>query len=155
MSWFKKIFTSQSSQETKVYYQKDTQTDQQKEEEKKSETEAKFEELQVDDSQVSDEATKLSQKSWWSGWSRLSQPFTSKYEKRDCSSDEEEEDQWWKLFCSESNKKVELWQGESSSSSQTKEDKNKNEEDNKNEDKDQGKVSFYIKVGKNKRFKYM
>ena len=106
MSWFKKIFTSQSSQETKVYYQKDTQTDQQKEEEKKSETEAKFEELQVDDSQVSDEATKLSQKSWWSGWSRLSQPFTSKYEKRDFSSDEEEEDQWWKSFCSESNKKL-------------------------------------------------
>ena len=48
-------------------------------------------------------------------WSGLSQPFTSKGEKRDFNSDDEEEDQLWKSFCSESNKKVELWQPESSS----------------------------------------
>ena len=48
-----------------------------------------------------------------------------------------------------------MWQSESSSLSQAKEDKNKNEDDNKNEDEDDAKVSFYVKVGKNKKFKYM
>ena len=67
MSWLKKIFTSQSSQETKVYYEKDNQTINKKEEEEKSKiTESKFEEMQIDDSQVSDEATQSSQESWWS-----------------------------------------------------------------------------------------
>ena len=64
MSWLKKIFTSQSSQETKVYYEKDSQTINKKEEEEKSKiTESKFEEMQIDDSQVSDEATQSSQES--------------------------------------------------------------------------------------------
>ena len=67
MSWLKEIFTSQSSQETKVYYEKDNQTINKKEEEEKSKiTESKFEEMQIDDSQVSDEATQSSQESWWS-----------------------------------------------------------------------------------------
>ena len=36
-------------------------------------------------------ATQSSQESWWSSWSGLSQPFTSKSEKRDLSDDEKEQ----------------------------------------------------------------
>ena len=106
MSWLKKIFGSQSSQETQVYYEKDTQTVTQKQEEESKITESNFEEVQIDDSQPSNEATQSSQESWFSSWSGLSQPFTPKGEKRDFSSDDEEEDRWWKSFCSESKKKL-------------------------------------------------
>ena len=34
------------------------------------------------------QATQSSQENWWSSWSGLSQPFTSKGEKRDLSDDE-------------------------------------------------------------------
>ena len=66
MTSLKKIFTSQSSQETKVYYEKDNQTINKEEKEKSEITESKFEEMQIDDSQVSHEATQSSQESWWS-----------------------------------------------------------------------------------------
>ena len=83
MSWLKKIFGSQSSQETKVYYEKDTQTAKNNDESKI--TESHFDETQIEDNQISNEATRSSQESWWSSWSGLSQPFTSKGEKRDLS----------------------------------------------------------------------
>ena len=83
MSWLKKVFGSQSSQETKVYYEKDTQTAKNHDESKI--TESHFDETQIEDNQISNEATRSSQESWWSSWSGLSQPFTSKGEKRDLS----------------------------------------------------------------------
>ena len=51
MSWLKKIFGLQSSQETKVFYEKDTQTVKQEDESKI--TEWNFEELKIDDTQQS------------------------------------------------------------------------------------------------------
>ena len=76
MSWLKKIFGLQSSQETKVFYEKDTQTV--KQEDESEITEWNFEELKIDDTQQSDEATQSSEESWWSSWSGLSQQFTTK-----------------------------------------------------------------------------
>ena len=157
MSWLKKIFGSQPSQETKVYYEKDTQTAKNHDESKI--TESHFDETQIEDNQISNEATRSSQESWWSSWSGLSQPFTSKGEKRDLS-DYESEEQSSESFCSDSTKKDKSSQPESGSSQ--KEDKpecstsQSKEDDNKNDD-DEGdaKVSFYLKVGKYKKFKYM
>ena len=88
MSWLKKIFSSQSSQETKVYYEIEKDK---KEEEKQQVTKSKMENLQIDDSQSS----------WWSLWSGLSQKFSNslKGEKRnwgELSCDEEEN--WWDSF---------------------------------------------------------
>ena len=54
----------------------------------------------------SNQATQSSQESWWSSWSGLSQPFTSKGEKRDLSIDKKE--QWLESFCSQSAKKDKL-----------------------------------------------
>ena len=68
MSWLKKIFSSQSSQETKVYYEIEKDK---KEEEKQQVTKSEMENLQIDDSQSS----------WWSLWSGLSQKLKSKGEK--------------------------------------------------------------------------
>ena len=84
MSWLKKIFSSQSSQETKVYYEVEKDK---KEEEKQQVTKSKIENLQIDDSQSS----------WWSSRSGLSQKISNspKGEKRnwrELSCDEEEED---------------------------------------------------------------
>ena len=83
MSWLKKIFSSQSSQETKVYYEVEKEK---KEEEKQQVSESKIENLQIDNSQSS----------WWSSWSGLSQKFPNspKVEKQnwgELSCDEEEE----------------------------------------------------------------
>ena len=74
MSWLKKIFGSQSSQETKVYYKRDTQTA--KNESESKITGSNFEEVQIDDTQHSIGTIQSSQDSWWSSWSGLSQPFT-------------------------------------------------------------------------------
>ena len=64
----------------------------------------------------SSQATQSIQEGWWSSWSGLSQPFTSKGEK---SNDEKE--QWWESFCSQSTKKDKSSQS-AGSSSQKKED---------------------------------
>ena len=77
MSWLKKIFSSQSSQETKVYYE----IEKDKKEEKQQVTKSEMENLQIDDSQSS----------WWSLWSGLSQKLKSKGEKRN----------WGELSCDE------------------------------------------------------
>ena len=78
MSWLKKIFSSQSSQETKVYYEIEKDK---KEEEKQQVTKSEMENLQIDDSQSS----------WWSLWSGLSQKLKSKGEKQN----------WGELSCDE------------------------------------------------------
>ena len=62
------------------------------------------------------QATESSQESWWSSWSELSQPFTSKGEKRDLSNDEKE--QWWESFCMQSTKKDKSLHSAGSSSQQ-------------------------------------
>ena len=151
MSRLKKIFGSQSSQETKVYYEKDTQTTK-NEDNKTKITESYLEQLSH---------TQSTQDSWWSSWSGLSQPFSSqKGKKRDLSNDKQE--QWWESFSTESTKKDESSQYASSSSQQKVDEPESSsssqpkEEDTKvNDEKDDAKVSFYLKVGKYKKFKYM
>ena len=71
MCWLRKIFSSQFSQETKVYYEVEKNK---KEEDKQQVTESKIENLQIDNNQGS----------WWSSWSSLSQKFSNspKGEKR-------------------------------------------------------------------------
>ena len=105
MSWLKKIFSLQSSQETKVYYEVNKDK---KEEEKQQVTKSEIENLQIDDSQSS----------WWSSWSSLSQAFSNfpKGEKRiwgELSCDKEEEI-WWDSFKS-SQKSTQKSSQESSS----------------------------------------
>ena len=105
----------------------------------------------------------MSQESWWSSWCGLSQPFTSKREKRDLSNDEEE--QWWEWFCSQSTKKNKSSQSVGSSSQQKEDEPESSsagsslqpkEDDSKNDhEEDDTKVSFYLKVGKCKKFKYV
>ena len=62
-------------------------------------------------------ATQSSQEGWWGSWSGLSQPFTSKGEK---SNDEKE--QWWESFCSQSTKKDKSSQSAGSSSQQNEDE---------------------------------
>ena len=80
MIWLKKIFSSQSSQETKLYCEVEKDK---KEEEKQQVTKSGIENLQIDDSQSS----------WWSSWSGFSQKFSNspKGEKRN----------WRELSCDE------------------------------------------------------
>ena len=92
----------------------------------------------------------------------MRQQFITKGVKRDLSSDDEAEEQWLESFCSESTKNVKSSQlgssssqqkeheSERGSSSQPKEDESKNDDD-----EDDAKSNFYVKVGKNKKFKYM
>ena len=161
MSWLKKTFGSQSSQERKVYFEKSTETT--KNEDNSKIVESNFEEAEIEDSQCTNVATQSSQESWWSSWSELSQPFTSKLENWDLSNDEEE--QWWESFCSQGTKNDKSLQSAGSSSQQKEHDPESSsassslqpkEDDSKNDDKENDtKVSFYIKVGKYKKFKYM
>ena len=101
MSWLKKVFGSQSSQETKIYYEK------KEEKEKKDENKEKMENLQIDDSQIDE--SQSSQESWWSSWSGLSQKFSDlpKGKKRNWAefSSNEKEDKWWSSFKSKSSQK--------------------------------------------------
>ena len=89
MNSLKKIFSAQSSQETKVYYKvkKDK-----KEEEKQQLIKSEIENLQIDNSHSS----------WWRPWSSLSQKFSNSpnTEKRNWGglSCEEEEENWWDSF---------------------------------------------------------
>ena len=138
MSWFKKVFGSQLSQETKVYYEK--QKEKQNEEE---ENQPKIDELEIGDSQ------QPSQESWCSTWSGLSQTFNSpKGQKREFSSDDEE-DKWWKSFCSvnEFKKETNSSSSQQGSSSQPQHEttSNKNVDENNGED-DDAIVSFYLKL---------
>ena len=96
----------------------------------------------------------LAKKAGGSRWSGLSQTFTSKGEKRDLSDDEEEaEEQWWESFCSQSTKKDKSSQPLSSSSQQKETQPEISSSDSLPQD--DTKVSFYLKVGKYNKFKYM
>ena len=156
MNWFKKTFRLELSQETKVYFEK--QKDNQNQEKEEEDNQPKIDELEIEDSQQS------SQESWCSTWSGLSQTFNSpKGQKREFSSNDEEEDKWWKSFCSVNEFKKETnssssQQGSSSqlqheTTSKKNDDKRKNDDENNDKD-DDANVSFYLKVGKHKKFKY-
>ena len=81
MSWFKKVFSWQNSQETKVLYQKtedrkSNQTDDKQEEEGEKITESIF---KIDETQSS-QSSQSSKSSWWSSWSSLSSQLAVKKE---------------------------------------------------------------------------
>ena len=79
MSWLKKVFSSQSSQETKVVIEK------QKEDKKEDE-------LQIEEDieeEAKKESSEGSQDSWFSSWSGLSTTFSSS-KKRDLGNSEDE-----------------------------------------------------------------
>ena len=78
MCWLRKIFSTQSSQETKVYYEVEKDK---KEEEKQQVTESEIENLQIDDKPTSS----------WSSWSSLSQKFSN--------SPKGEKQNWGELSC--------------------------------------------------------
>ena len=162
MSWFEKIFSSQSSQETKVVYQKtedekydETDDKPEREDEKIMESEFKIDETQ---------SSQSSHTSWWRSWSTLSSQYSG--QKRELSNDEEEEDddddddeKGWQSFCSSPDKKEKEKEQPMEILTQTTVDKDDNKkDDNKKdddeEDNDEGKVEFFVRVGENKRFKY-
>ena len=161
VSWFEKFFSSQSSQETKVVYQKtedekydETDDKPEREDEKIMESEFKIDETQ---------SSQSSHTSWWRSWSTLSSQYSG--QKRELSNDEEEEDdddddeKGWQSFCSSPDKKEKEKEQPMEILTQTTVDKDDNKkDDNKKdddeEDNDEGKVEFFVRVGENKRFKY-
>ena len=112
-------------------------------------------EFKIDETQSS----QSSQRSWWIFWSDLSSQYSS--QKRELSNDEDDEDdeKWWQSFCSSLDKKEKEKEGPREILTQTAVDKDNNKkDDNKKdddgEDNDEGKVESFVRVGKNKRFKY-
>ena len=93
MIWLKKVFGSQSSQETKLYYEKS------KEEGEKKEEEPQISDVKIDEG--NNENSQESDNSWFSSQSSLSTTFDlPKGKKREYRDGDEEEDQWWSSFCS-------------------------------------------------------
>ena len=77
----------QSSQETKVYYEKS------KEQGEKKEEEPQISDLKIDE--CNNENSQESDNSWFSSWSGLSTTFDlPKGKKREFSDDDEEENKW-------------------------------------------------------------
>ena len=87
MSWLKKVFSSQSSQETQVVNEKT------KEDKKKDGPQ--IENLNIEE-EAEKESSEGSQDSWFSFWSGLNTTF-SLLKKRELSDDEEEKEseKWW------------------------------------------------------------
>ena len=76
MNQFKKVFSLQQANETKVVYEKSKSESENKEDKKEGEEETvTVSELQIDKSQESSGSS--SQNSWWSTWSGLSTQFNS------------------------------------------------------------------------------
>ena len=106
----------------------------------------------------------LNQDSSCYSWSSVSQPFEIRVEKRELSDDEEEP--WSESFKSQSTQKLTQESSQmklfsSKRSSQASDSQvgasysqygNKNYKEEKNNDE---KISFYLKLGKNKNFKFM
>ena len=106
------------------------------------------------------DTTQSTQDSCYS-WSGVSQQFDIRRKKRELSDDEEEP--WWESFKLQSTQKsnssqTKLFSSQSSSQPSdsqmgARQDENKNDE---NEEKDENEqISFYLKLGKNKKFKFM
>ena len=123
------------------------------------ESDAKMENLQIDDSQIDDGQS--SQDSWWSSWSGLSQKFTNslKGEKRNWAelNCDEEEEKWWSSFKSTQKSS----QKSSSSQKESEIDKEDNQAqecasggDENNNDDDDVKLEFYLKCGRYNKLKF-
>ena len=161
MSWFKKIFglqyefSSSSSQGPKVRYVKE-----------KSETDGnntESENLSIEENQKCDETTESTQDSCYS-WSGVNQEIDLKGKKRELN--DEEDKPWWESFKSQSTQtssqesfKFKVFSSSQPSSSQPKAEASSSQDDNKSdneEEKDEDKkISFYLKLGKYKKIKYM
>ena len=169
MSWFNKIFGSQYdfnsqsssqdssqglSQEPKVHYTK------QKNETDGDDTE--IENLTIREIEEFDETTQSTPDSRYS-WSSVSQKIDIKDEKRELSDNEEKP--WWESFKSQASQKSsqgtqkqQFYSLQSSlqtnlrgQASSSKDNKSDDEED----ENDDEKISFYLKVGKYKKFKFV
>ena len=164
MSWLKKIFSSQngfnsqsssqgssqgSLQEPKAHYVKEkTQTDG---------NNTEIENLAISKIEECDDTTQSTQASCYS-WSGVSQEIDIKDEKRELSDDEEEP--WWESFKSQSTQKLaQDTQLHEFKSSQAKAEASASQDGNKSDDEDDKKedekISFYLKLGKYEKFKYM
>ena len=159
MSWFKKIFSSQSSSQS--FFQSSSQEPKVQFTKQKSQTEEPGKEptdITVSEFQECYEITQSTQDSCCN-WSGVSQSIDNKGKKREWSSDDEEEEPWWELFKSQSTQKstqetsFQLSQQSSSQQTETSQSQQENH-DNKQEDETE-KISFYSKFEKNKKFKLM
>ena len=152
MSWFKKVFSLQSSQETKVVCQKteDEESDETEDKQEGEDEKIRESEFKIDETQSSQN----SQSSWWISWSGLSSQYSS--QKRELSHDEDDEDdkKWWQSFCSSPHKKEPMEIITQTAVDKDNNKKDDNKKDDHDEDNDEGKVDFFVRVGKNKRFKY-
>ena len=101
-----------------------------------------------------DETTQSTQDSFYS-WSGVSQSIDIKGEKREWSSDDEEEKPWWESFKSQSTEETSFQLSQPSSSQQTETSQSQQENDDNEQDDETEKISFYLKLGKNKKFKFM
>ena len=161
MSWFKKLFSSQgssssqcSSQEPTVKFTKESsqkdKTDNKKEE--PDTTVSEFEEI---------DETQSTQDSSCYSWSGVIPLFDRQGKKRGWSDDEETEEPWWESVKSQSStqkssQKSETFQLSQATSSQSSQQENtQSKTTEKGGEKDDESVSFYLKVGKYKKFKYM
>ena len=166
MSWLKKVFSSQSSQETQVVNEKTREDN--------KEGGPQIKNLNIEE-EAEKESSEGSQDSWFSFWSGLSTTF-SLSKKRELSNDEEKKEskKWWSSFCSQKKKKSESVFSTQTSSGSSQSfslspmqmcvdkddgwDDNESKKDDKKEENDDNdddaKVEFFIKVGKHKKFKY-
>ena len=136
----------------KIKDEKSDKTDNKQEGEDEKLAESEF---KIDESQSS----QSSQSSCWSSWSSLSSQYSS--QKKELSDDEDDEDdeKWWQSFCSNPDKNEKEKEEPMEILTQTAVDKDHNKkDDNKkdddDEDNDEGKVEFFVRAEKNKRFKY-
>ena len=163
MSWFKKIFGSQSSsqgssqsssQEPNVYYACNIST---KEKNETDNNEKESENVTVSKFEECGNVTQSTQDSSCYSWSGVSQGFDFRGEKRELSDDEEEP--WWESFKSQSTQKLtqessqmKLFSSQSSSqasssqvrASSSQDDDKSNEEEKKRRRKNQ----FLFEAGK-------
>ena len=159
MSWFKNVFNSQSSQETKVVCKIPKK-------DKKDNEDPQISGLKIEEEKEGQEenAEESIQESWFSLWSGLSTTFDSpKSKKKEFSDDDEEENKWWSSFCSKQrneSKSEPFFSTQTSASSQSSQATNiptqtsVNMDDNKKDDNDEddSKVEFFLRVGKHKKF---
>ena len=167
MSWFKKIlgslygFNSQSSsqgssqnssQGPKVHYTK-----------QKNETDGNDTEIENLTISKIENTTQSAQDTCYS-WSGVSQEIDIKGEKRELSDNKEEP--WWESFKSQSTQKttqetlMQKFYGlqaslQASSQAEASSSQDDNKSDDEEEKKNDEKISFYLKLGKYKKFKYM
>ena len=150
--WFTKFFTRPFTRfftRTKSFLSKE-----------KTETDGngtEIENLTISETQECDETTQSTQDSCYS-WSGVSQEIDIKGEKRELSDDEE--GPWWKSFKSQSTRKsTQEAKLQKFKSSQPKAEASSSQDDNKsddeNEKREDEKISFYLKLGKFKKFKYI